>query len=88
MNYAARQHVKIWVTLEVSEDPNLISSVFPNGYRARAEQAMTFKIEAWDGNCPQHIPQMFHADDVQAAIEERDEKINALEQEIGHLKSL
>lgn len=88
MNYAARQRVKIWGTLELSEDSNLISSLFPDGYRARAEQAMIFKIEAWDGNCPQHIPQMFHADDVQTAIEELDKKINKLEQEIRRLRSL
>lgn len=87
MNYAARQRVKIWGTLELSEDPALIKELFPEGYRAYAEQAMVFTIETWDGNCPQHIPQMFYADDVQAALEERDQKISDLEVEIERLRS-
>jgi uncharacterized small protein (DUF1192 family) len=45
-------------------------------------------IEAWDENCPQHIPQRFEAADVEMALQSRDERIAALEVEINRLRSL
>jgi hypothetical protein len=27
-----------------------------------------FDVEAWNANCPQHIPQLVHLDDVQKAL--------------------
>ena len=45
-----------------------------------------FKIEAWDTNCPQHIPQKFDAADVAAALAARDAKIAELEAEVAALK--
>jgi hypothetical protein len=47
----------------------------PQGYRARPEQVILFKIAAWDTNCPQHIPQKFDAADVAAALAARDARI-------------
>lgn len=60
----------------------------PEGYRARAEQAILFDVEAWDANCPQHIPQMFHAEDVALALDERDRKIAELEHELAVLRGI
>ena len=45
-----------------------------------------FTVEAWDANCPQHIPQRFEAADVARALAERDRRIAALEAEIARLK--
>ena len=59
----------------------------PEGYRARPEQVILFDVEAWDANCPQHIPQMFLAQDVAQAIEQRDVKIAELEQDIAALRA-
>ena len=53
--------------------PALLQSLMPKGYRARPEQAILFRIAAWDTNCPQHIPQKFDAADVAAALAARDE---------------
>ncbi len=65
MDYAHRRRVKIWGTARVVEDdPELIAQLMPKDYRARAEAAIIFTIEAIDVNCPQHIPQMFFAEDV------------------------
>ena len=58
----------------------------PKGYRARPEQVILFKIEAWDTNCPQHIPQKFDAADVAAALAARDARIAELEAEVAALK--
>ena len=67
MDYANRMRVKIWGTARaVENDPALTATLFPDGYKARAEQAIVFTVEAWDLNCPQHIPQMFFAEDVAA----------------------
>lgn len=88
MDYAHRQRIKLWGTARVVEgDAELEQRLMPEGYRARAEQVILFDVEAWDANCPQHIPQMFLAQDVAQAIEQRDVKIALLEQEIAALRA-
>ncbi len=87
MDYAHRRRVKIWGEARmVDDDPALMQSLMPKGYRARPEQALVFKIAAWDTNCPQHIPQKFDAADVAAALAARDERIAELEAELAALK--
>jgi predicted pyridoxine 5'-phosphate oxidase superfamily flavin-nucleotide-binding protein len=87
MDYAHRRRVKIWGEARVVEDDEaLTTSLMPKGYRARPEQVILFKIEAWDTNCPQHIPQKFDAGDVAAALAARDAKIAELEAEVAALK--
>lgn len=87
MDYAHRRRVKIWGTARVIEDdPALLQSLMPQGYRARPEQAILFKIAAWDTNCPQHIPQKFEAADVAAALAMRDGRIAELEAELAALR--
>jgi uncharacterized protein len=89
MDYTARKRVKIWGTARAVEDePELIAKLFPDGYKARAEQAIVFTVAAWDANCPQHIPQMLFAEDVAEAIAERDGRISALEAEIARLRAV
>lgn len=89
MDYAHRQRIKIWGTARVVEgDALLEASLMPAGYRARAEQVILFEIEAWDANCTQHIPQMFLAEDVAKAIEQRDARIASLEQQIAAYQSV
>jgi uncharacterized protein len=87
MDYAHRRRVKLWGEAKVIEDdPALLQSLMPKGYRARPEQAILFKIAAWDTNCPQHIPQKFDAADVAAALAARDARIAELEGELAALK--
>lgn len=84
MDYAHRQRIKLWGTARVIEgDADMEKLLMPEGYRARPEQVIVFDVDAWDANCPQHIPQMFYADDVQLALDERERKIAALEQQIA-----
>jgi predicted pyridoxine 5'-phosphate oxidase superfamily flavin-nucleotide-binding protein len=88
MDYAHRRRVKIWGEARmVDDDPALIDALMPKGYRARPEQALVFKIAAWDTNCPQHIPQKFDAADVAAALAARDERIAELEAELAAAKA-
>jgi len=88
MDYAHRRRVKIWGEARVvDDDPALLQSLMPAGYRARPEQVILFRISAWDTNCPQHIPQKFDAADVAAALAARDARIAELEAELAKLKS-
>jgi len=87
MDYAHRRRVKIWGDARVvDDDPALLQSLMPQGYKARPEQVILFKISAWDTNCPQHIPQKFDAADVAAALASRDARIAELEAELAALK--
>jgi predicted pyridoxine 5'-phosphate oxidase superfamily flavin-nucleotide-binding protein len=70
----------------VEDDPALLESLMPKGYKARPEQVILFRLEAWDSNCPQHIPQKFDAADVAAALASRDARISELEAELAALK--
>src|ERR1700722_6753555 len=87
MDYAHRRRVKIWGEARaVNDDPALLQSLMPQGYKARPEHVILFRISAWDTNCPQHIPQKFDSADVAAAISSRDARIAELEAELAALK--
>jgi predicted pyridoxine 5'-phosphate oxidase superfamily flavin-nucleotide-binding protein len=87
MDYAHRRRVKIWGEAQiVDDDPALLKSLMPQGYKARPEQVILFRVAAWDTNCPQHIPQKFDAADVAAALASRDARIAELEAELAALK--
>jgi len=87
MDYAHRQRVKIWGKARVVEnDAELLAKLMPEGYEARPQQAILFTIEAWDVNCPQHIPQKFDAADVTAAVTKLERRISELEVENGRLR--
>ena len=89
MDYAHRRRVKIWGEARVvDDDPALLKSLMPVGYKARPEQVILFKVSAWDTNCPQHIPQKFDAADVAAALASRDARIAELEAELAKAKSV
>ncbi len=84
IDYATRTRVKIWGEARVViDDRPLLESLRPAGYSAVVEQAIVIRVVAWDGNCRQHIPQRFEADDVAAALAERDAKIAQLESELA-----
>jgi predicted pyridoxine 5'-phosphate oxidase superfamily flavin-nucleotide-binding protein len=89
IDYARRRRIKVWGTAHVVEgEETLLHRLMPKGYRARPEQVVLFTVIAWDVNCPQHIPQRFEAEDVEAAIRTRDERIAVLEAEIERLRTL
>lgn len=87
MDYVHRRRVKIWGTLEAVEgDAALLQSLMPQGYKATPERALLFCVAAWDSNCPQHIPMMIPADDVAAALAERDAKIAELTAKLENMR--
>jgi predicted pyridoxine 5'-phosphate oxidase superfamily flavin-nucleotide-binding protein len=88
IDYESRQRVKIWGEANaVEDDPELLAKLMPGGYKARGEQVIVFRVHAWNANCPQHIPRRFEATTVAHMLEERDQRIAALEAEIARLKA-
>lgn len=89
IDYAEQRRTKIWGRARVVEgDKELMDRLMPQAYRARGEQVILFTVTAWDTNCPQHIPQRLDAADVEAALKLRDDRIAALEAEVGRLRSI
>jgi predicted pyridoxine 5'-phosphate oxidase superfamily flavin-nucleotide-binding protein len=88
MDYVQRRRMKIWGRARVVEgDAALLARLWPEGYKARPEQVILFEVEAWDTNCPQHIPQMFHAEDVARTVQQFQARIRELEAEVAALKA-
>ena len=88
MDYAQRRRLKLWgKALLVEEDAALLARLWPQGYAARPEQAILFHVEAWDSNCPQHIPQLFPAADVGQTILQFQARIRELEDEVARLRA-
>jgi uncharacterized protein len=82
MDYERRRRVKIWGRARVvDDDAMLLASLTPAGYPAKVERAVVFELEAWDVNCPQHIPQKVEAARAAAVIEGLKARILALEAE-------
>jgi predicted pyridoxine 5'-phosphate oxidase superfamily flavin-nucleotide-binding protein len=87
MDYAHRQRIKIWGRARVVEnDAKLLAKLMPEGYDARPQQAILFTIEAWDVNCPQHIPQKFDTADVTAVVTKLEQRIGKVEAENARLR--
>ncbi|WP_205032268.1 pyridoxamine 5'-phosphate oxidase family protein [Hwanghaeella grinnelliae] len=87
MDYQNRQRIKIWGTAKVIEDDrDLLDRLMPDGYRARPERAFVIRVEAWDANCPQHIPVMYPEAQVVEAIGVLQERIKGLEAELAAIR--
>ena len=87
IDYQQRSRVKVWGEARMVEaTADLLERLMPTGYKARPEQVLLFTVNAWDANCPQHIPPRFEAGDVQAALQEKDERIAALEARLRELQ--
>jgi uncharacterized protein len=63
-DYAHRQRIKIWGRAKIDDDPDLVARLADPDYAARPQHAIRIALEAWDTNCPQHIPQLVPAEDV------------------------
>ncbi len=62
MDYQNAVRIKLWGTAEfIDDDPQLLASLSDPDYGAVPERAIRFRVEAWDKNCPQHIPRLQRA---------------------------
>ncbi len=89
IDYAHRRRVKLWGRARViTDDDTLIQRLMPEDYAAKPEQAILFEVEAWDINCPQHIPQKIDGADVARALAELQTRVAALEAENATLRAV
>jgi predicted pyridoxine 5'-phosphate oxidase superfamily flavin-nucleotide-binding protein len=58
IDYAERRRIKIRGEARVVDDPALVARLMPDGCDATPERAILFKLEAWEANCPRHIPRL------------------------------
>lgn len=84
IDYGNSQRVKIWGRARaVDSDPALTAKLMPEGYKAKPEQVILFDIEAWDANCPRHIPRLVAAEDVGATVHRLEARIAELEAQLS-----
>lgn len=68
MDYPNRRRLKIWgraTLLDAGERPEIVSQLQDRDYDAVVERAIIITIEAFDWNCPQHIPQRYTRADLE-----------------------
>ncbi|MEE9380006.1 MAG: pyridoxamine 5'-phosphate oxidase family protein [Hyphomonadaceae bacterium] len=83
MDYPNRRRLKILghaKLTDISADPDLVSSLHDASYRAKPERAVVITMEAYDWNCPQHIPQRYTLDELR-------EYVIPLQEELAFLKA-
>ena len=83
MDYAHRRRLKIWGRARVIDDnPELLEGLSDPNYQAEKARVFLIKIEAFDWNCPQHIPIRYSEAEVAQMIEPLQARIRELEE--GH----
>jgi uncharacterized protein len=80
MDYRHRRRLKIWGRAKfIEDDRELIERLRVPDYNAKIERAIVFAIEAWNWNCPQHIPVRYSEKEVEAIIAPLQSRIDRLE---------
>ena len=74
--------------VEREQDEAFVQSLVPATSTLFLKRAIRIKIEAWDMNCPAHIPELYPADQVAEAITKLQSRIAELEEEMARLKKI
>ena len=78
--------MKLWGTAGIVEDDAaLVQALMPANYRAQPEQALVFRLSAWDANCPQHIPKRVASVEMAEALQAKDRMIGSLNERVAEL---
>jgi hypothetical protein len=84
MDYRHRKRLKIWGRAKyVESDRELIERLQVSEYQAEIERVILFEIEAWNWNCPQHIPIRYSESEV-AALKNRIAELERLLAVMSH----
>ena len=88
MDYANSQRIKLWGEARVVEDDSgLLEQLHDPDYPGKVERAITFTIEAWDINCPQHIHKRFSQSQIAPVVEELRARVADLQEQLRQVKS-
>ena len=91
MDYPNRRRLKILGRARIvsaNDDPELVASLMPEGYKALAERAYIIDVVGFDWNCPQHITPRFTETELAQAIRPMTAELAQLRSEVGRLRAL
>ena len=91
MDYPNRRRLKILGRARIvsaNDDPGLVASLMPEGYKALAERAYIIDVVGFDWNCPQHITPRFTETELAQAIRPMTAELAQLRSEVEHLRAL
>ena len=91
MDYPRRARMKILGTVEVLEGgpaASWLERVRMPGEQTAIERVFVVHVEAFDWNCPQHITPRYTGEEVRAAMEPLEKKLQELEEENKKLRAL
>ena len=74
-------------SVELADDPALVTSLMPAGYRAVPERAFLIDVIGWEWNCSQHITPRFTEAEISAAIQPMAAELNQLRAENAALRT-
>jgi predicted pyridoxine 5'-phosphate oxidase superfamily flavin-nucleotide-binding protein len=90
MDYPNRERLKLLghaKSIEREDDPDLVASLMPEGYRAVPERAFLIDVIGWEWNCSQHITPRFTEAEISAAIKPMATELNQLRAELAALRA-
>ncbi len=88
MDYAHRRRLKIWGRARViDDDPELLEELSDPNYEAERARVFLIKVEAFDWNCPQHIPIRYEDAEVAQIKAPLEARIQELEKQLAQLSS-
>jgi len=74
-------------SIELADNPALVTSLMPDGYRAVPERAFLIDVIGWEWNCSQHITPRFTEAEISAAIQPMAAELNQLRAENAALRT-
>lgn len=74
-------------SIELADDPSLVTSMMPEGYRAVPERAFLIDVIGCEWNCSQHIKPRFTEAEISAAIQPMAAELNQLRAENAALRT-
>ncbi|WP_020604589.1 pyridoxamine 5'-phosphate oxidase family protein [Spirosoma spitsbergense] len=89
VDYPRRARLKFYAEaaiVELIDQSDLFDLLDPADYPHRPERMMVLTVQAYDWNCPQHITPRYTAEDIAAAMLDRDEYVRSLETELARYR--
>ncbi|MEM9844369.1 MAG: pyridoxamine 5'-phosphate oxidase family protein [Pseudomonadota bacterium] len=80
VDYPNSARLKVLARARLSNDPDLIAQLSDPEYRAKPERAVVLAVEAFDWNCPQHLP-------VRLTMEELQPMLAPFQNELAQLRA-
>jgi len=89
MDYPNRRRLKVLGHARIvtaAEDPELLSRLMPEGYKALPERAYLIDVVGYDWNCPQHITPRFTEAELASALKPMADELTRLRAENEQLR--